>query len=71
MSDHPTAEDGPPSHPRALRVRCPHCHNPIELVDDAPLEDIECPSCGSHFSLLSAQSTTTYHPEGPKRIAHF
>ena len=21
-----------------LHIRCPHCHNPIEFVDDAPLD---------------------------------
>ena len=25
-----------------MHVRCPHCHNPIELVDDAEFSDIEC-----------------------------
>ena len=34
-----------------LHVRCPHCHNPIELLDQALLSDISCPSCGSSFSL--------------------
>ena len=38
--------------PRALHIRCPHCRNPIEVVDDAPLSDISCPSCGSSFSLI-------------------
>ena len=32
---------------QALHVRCPHCHNPIELLDDAKLDNISCPSCGS------------------------
>jgi len=35
-----------------MHVRCPHCHNPLELVDDAEFSDIQCPSCGSSFSLL-------------------
>lgn len=43
--------DSFPAQRRALRIRCPHCRNPVELVLDAPLADIECPSCGSHFSL--------------------
>ena len=45
-----------------LHVRCPHCHNPIELVPDAPLEDIECPSCGSHFSLVDESQETRESP---------
>ena len=28
-----------------MRIRCPHCHTPIEIVSDDPLIDIECPSC--------------------------
>ena len=42
--------------PGALRVRCPHCHNPIELVDDTPLADINCPSCGSSFGLVGDEA---------------
>jgi WD40 repeat protein/serine/threonine protein kinase len=41
-----------------LHVRCPHCHNPIELVPDAELESICCGSCGSYFSLTSDAGTT-------------
>ena len=53
-----------------MRCRCPHCHNPIEIVADDPLTDIECPSCGSHFELVGAQSTASYHSK-PKALAHF
>jgi tetratricopeptide (TPR) repeat protein len=35
----------------ALRVRCPHCQNGVELLPDAPLESITCHSCGSAFGL--------------------
>ena len=35
-----------------MHVRCPHCRNPIELVDDASLSDVVCPTCGSSFSLV-------------------
>lgn len=40
-----------------LHVRCPHCRNPIEIVGDDPLSDIECPSCRSHFHLISGHET--------------
>ena len=70
-SQDPTQEDGRAAEPSALRVRCPHCHTPTELAADGTLDDIACPSCGSHFSLLGAQSTITYRSEGAKRIAHF
>lgn len=53
-----------------MLCRCPHCHNPIEIVADDPLADIECPSCGSHFELVDDQSTVPYQQK-PKTIAHF
>ena len=56
--------------PRGLHLRCPHCHNPMELVDDRPLDDIECPSCGSHFSMVSAE-TATMSGLTTKRIGHY
>lgn len=40
-----------------MRLRCPHCHNHLEVVDDDPLTDVGCPSCGSHFHLVSGQET--------------
>ncbi len=42
----------PRSDSPALHVRCPHCHNPIEIVAEQSDSDISCPSCGSQFSLL-------------------
>jgi ribosomal protein S27E len=35
-----------------MHVRCPHCHNAIEIVGDSELTDVTCPSCGSSFNLL-------------------
>lgn len=69
-SQEPAPEESRPVLPEALRVRCPHCQNRIELIDDSPLADIECPSCGSHFNLLSLQSTAAYRGKGTK-IAQF
>ena len=53
-----------------MHVRCPHCHNPIEVVDDAPLADISCPSCGSRFNLISVDTTATYYGE-TRTLGHF
>jgi WD40 repeat protein/tRNA A-37 threonylcarbamoyl transferase component Bud32 len=54
-----------------MHVRCPHCHNPIEVLEDASLSDIPCPSCGSSFSLIRADDETdTYRPK-QETIAHF
>jgi serine/threonine protein kinase len=48
------------SHPatRGAHIRCPHCHNPIHLVDDRP-EEVLCPGCGSSFRIREARQTTT------------
>lgn len=54
-----------------MQVRCPHCHNPLEILDEASLADIECPSCGSSFDLLRDSSTVSYKPGKHEQIAHF
>ncbi len=46
------AESAGPLQQKALHIRCPHCHEPIELVEDNPLEEINCPSCGSSFGVI-------------------
>jgi serine/threonine protein kinase len=53
-----------------MKIRCPHCHNPIEVLDESSVKDIECPSCGSGFNLLRDRSTVTFKPESPRTIAH-
>jgi serine/threonine protein kinase len=53
-----------------MRIRCPHCHNPIEAVDTDPLSDITCAECGSTFSLVSSE-TASYVPGAVKSIGHF
>ena len=61
-----------------MHTRCPHCHHPIEIVEDDSLKQIECPSCGSSFSLLSGDETVlgTVAEAGEEslataRIGHF
>ncbi len=53
-----------------MNIRCPHCHQPVELLENAALEDIDCPSCGSHFSLLG-DHTASYHGEQARTLGHF
>ncbi|MGO8752342.1 MAG: protein kinase domain-containing protein [Thermoguttaceae bacterium] len=53
-----------------MHIRCPHCHNPIEVVDADPLTDISCPECGSNFSLISGE-TGSYIPGAVRTIGHF
>ncbi len=42
-----------------MKIRCPHCSNAIELIEEEnALLDLTCPSCGSHFRLLSDGDST-------------
>jgi tRNA A-37 threonylcarbamoyl transferase component Bud32 len=49
-----------------MHVRCPHCHNPIELVENTLPDTIFCPSCGSSFR-LERQATTAWNPADGRR----
>jgi serine/threonine protein kinase/Flp pilus assembly protein TadD len=42
-----------------MHINCPHCHNGIEVVEEASLTNIDCPSCGSHFSLIGKDPEAT------------
>ena len=53
-----------------MLIRCPHCHDPMEVVDADPLTDIACPSCGSNFSLIAGE-TAPYVPGAVRTIGHF
>src|SRR5262249_7016539 len=41
-----------------MRLRCPHCHNPIQLTDDRP-DEVLCPACGGSFPVRHAPPTAT------------
>lgn len=43
----------------AIRLRCPHCDNPISL-GGGRLDETLCPACGNSFQVLDAQATDTY-----------
>ncbi len=53
-----------------MHVRCPHCQNPIEVVSDAPLNDVSCSACGSNFSLVGDE-TETYRGTEAQMLGHF
>jgi hypothetical protein len=53
-----------PFRPQAIRIRCPHCHNPIQLIDERP-DEVLCPGCGSSFRVREAPQTTTTVPMRP------
>jgi hypothetical protein len=52
-----------------IRLHCPHCNNPIELVDDSE-DDVLCPSCGSTFR-LDSDGTHTWSPEKLPQLGKF
>src|SRR5260370_34670226 len=53
-----------------MHILCPHCHNPIELVQISPREEIACPSCGSSFRLETG-STTSGTPRAGQKVGRF
>jgi len=46
-----------------MRLRCPHCHSPVEVVAAESPRKLECPSCGSHF-LIGEPAATVIQPDG-------
>jgi WD40 repeat protein/tRNA A-37 threonylcarbamoyl transferase component Bud32/peroxiredoxin len=60
----------PPARSGSLRVCCPHCHQTVDVADDASLSDITCSSCGGRFSLVP-EATVSHRPAEVKTIGHF
>jgi hypothetical protein len=54
-----------------MQIRCPHCHNPVELLNDDPSGDVSCPSCGSCFNLAKDLETATDDGSVVKMLGHF
>jgi tRNA A-37 threonylcarbamoyl transferase component Bud32/tetratricopeptide (TPR) repeat protein len=50
-----------------MHLFCPHCHNPIEVVDEPASDEILCPCCGSAFR-LDPESTKSYRPSQDKSM---
>ena len=53
-----------------MHIHCPHCHNPIEVVDDQQLRDVICPSCGSSFNVVPDETVTRVAQERTT-LGHF
>jgi tetratricopeptide (TPR) repeat protein len=45
-----------------LSVRCPGCHEPMDVPVDTSLTDLTCSACGSHFSLVDQSQATSVAP---------
>lgn len=54
-----------------MLVRCPHCRDSIELLDEAALDDVDCPTCGSRFSLVGTELSTVQQAKQAKPLGHF
>jgi serine/threonine protein kinase len=55
---------------RGLHIRCPHCQVGLELLADAPLDDINCSVCGSNFSLTGCDRNAEAAQQ-PKQVGRF
>ena len=55
---------------RRLRICCPHCRDPFEVVADTPLAEITCSSCGNHFS-FAGDPDDSRQAAAVSTIAHF
>src|SRR5262249_14122824 len=53
-----------------MRVRCVHCHEPLDIADDSDLSHLTCTACGGSFSLLD-QQTGPYAGEKVQSLGHF
>jgi tRNA A-37 threonylcarbamoyl transferase component Bud32 len=56
-----------------MHLICPHCQNPIELIEETPSEEVVCPSCGSSFHVASGnlQQGTITHDWGSRHLGRF
>ena len=54
-----------------MQIRCPHCQNPIKVVQDDESFDYDCPSCGSSFNLASDIATLSQAADAAKMFGHF
>jgi serine/threonine-protein kinase len=54
-----------------MQIRCPHCQNPIEVIQDDESFDYDCPSCGSSFNLASDLKTVSQPAGAEQTIGHF
>jgi eukaryotic-like serine/threonine-protein kinase len=50
-----------------VHLLCPHCHNPIELVELAGRREVTCAACGSSFQLEGTSTTHDWRPQDGQR----
>jgi serine/threonine protein kinase len=54
-----------------MHLICPHCRNPIELVEAHPPAEVLCPSCGSSFRLETGATTGPASTNSPRTLGRF
>src|SRR5215471_18998287 len=54
-----------------MHVLCPHCQNPIEVVETPPPAEVVCPSCGSSFHLEGRLTTAGSLCPGQRDLGKF
>ena len=55
---------------RSLHIRCPLCHEPLQIEADQPLEEIPCTACHGRFN-LAGDDPGLKDQQPFMRIAHF
>ena len=63
-------------HDSELHICCPHCHNPVEILNDNLLSELTCPACGAQLTLanevtLEWRATNVATAQHGRKIAHF
>ena len=48
-----------------MHIHCPHCHNPIQVVDEPPVQ-IACPGCGRSIRVESTTLPTAEELQPPR-----
>ena len=54
-----------------MHINCPHCKNPIEVVESPPPAEVVCPSCGSSFRLEGRSTKGTSLRPGQRDLGKF
>jgi WD40 repeat protein/tRNA A-37 threonylcarbamoyl transferase component Bud32/tetratricopeptide (TPR) repeat protein len=54
-----------------MHLLCPHCQNPIEIVELGSRDEILCPACGSSFRITGGSTTVHTPREELKQLGKF
>ena len=56
--------------PPGLHIRCPNCHNPVKIMDEAPRTAVTCTVCGNLFR-VAGNDPETDSVSLIKKLGHF